>query len=128
NFGLNTRSLDGEVRFRASFRPRRTLWLRSVGSAKRTSSGGRAQRRRERAVFFTAPTDVAQRRYEALRAYFVDSASAAEVAARFGYVSSTVVAMVCDFNASAEEFFVQRRPGLRVAPSKLAAREEVLRL
>ena len=79
-------------------------------------------------MFFTAPTDVAQRRYEALRAYFVDSASAAEVAARFGYAPSTVVAMVRDFNASAEEFFVERRPGPRVAPSKLAAREEVLRL
>ena len=99
-----------------------------MGSAKRTSSGGRAQRRRERAGFFTAPTDVAQRRYEALRAYFVEDASAAEVAARFGYAPSTVVAMVRDFNADAQEFFVERRPGPRVAPSKLAAREEVLRL
>ncbi len=105
-----------------------TLWLRTVGSAKRTSSGGRAQRRWERAAFFTAPADVAQRRYEALRAYFVDGASAAEVAARFGYAASTVVAMVRDFTPEAGEFFIDRRPGPRVAPSKLAAREEVLRL
>jgi transposase len=105
-----------------------TLWLRTVGSAKRTSSGARAQRRRERAAFFTAPADVAQRRYEALRAYFVDGASAAEVAARFGYAASTVVAMVRDFTPEAGEFFKDRRPGPRVAPSKLAAREEVLRL
>jgi hypothetical protein len=99
-----------------------------VGSAKRTSSGGRAARRRERAAFFTAPGDVAQRRYEALRAYFVEDASAAQVAERFGYAPSTVVAMVRDFTADAGEFFVDRRPGPRVAPSKLAAREEVLRL
>jgi hypothetical protein len=102
--------------------------LRAVGSAKRTSSGGRARRRRERAAFFTAPTDVAQRRYEALRAYFVEDASAAQVAERFGYAPSTVVAMVRDFTPEAGEFFLDRRPGPRVAPAKLAAREEVLRL
>jgi transposase len=105
-----------------------TLWLRAVGSAKRTSSGGRAQRRRERAAFFTSPADVAQRRYEALRAYFVEDASAAQVAERFGYAPSTVVAMVRDFTPEAGEFFLDRRPGPRVAPSKVAAREEVLRL
>jgi hypothetical protein len=99
-----------------------------VGSAKCTSLGGRAERRRERASFFTAPSDVAQRCYEALRAYFVEEASAAEVARRFGYATSTVVAMVRDFTADADEFFVDRRPGPRVAPAKLAAREEVLRL
>jgi transposase len=99
-----------------------------VGSAKRTSFGGRAERRRERAAFFTAPSDVAQRRYEALRAYFVEDASAAQVAQRFGYASSTVVAMVRDFTPEAGEFFIDRRPGPRVAPAKLAAREEVLRL
>jgi transposase-like protein len=99
-----------------------------VGAAKHTSYGGRAERRRERAAFFTAPSDVAQRRYEALRAYFVEEASAAEVAGRFGYAPSTVVAMVRDFSADPGEFFVERRPGPRVAPAKLAARDEVLRL
>jgi hypothetical protein len=99
-----------------------------VGSAKRTSSGGRAERRRERAAFFTAPTGVAQRHYEALRAYFVEGASAAVVARRFGYAPSTVVAMVRDFSADPDVFFIERRPGPRIAPAKLAAREEVLRL
>ena len=112
----------------AASRPSTTLWLRAVGSAKRTSSGGRARRRRERAAFFIAPGDVAQRRYEALRAYFVEGASAIEVAQRFGYAPSTVVAMVRDFTADPAEFFVERRPGPRVAPAKLAARDEVLRL
>jgi hypothetical protein len=99
-----------------------------VGSAKRTSSGSRAGRRRERATFFTAPEDVAQRRYEALRAYFVEDATAEQVAARFGYAPSTVVAMVRDFAPEASAFFIDRRPGPRVAPSKIAARDEVLRL
>jgi hypothetical protein len=58
-----------------------------------------------------------------MRAYFVDGASAAEVAARFGYAASTVVAMVRDFTPEAGEFVIDRRPGPRVAPSKLAARE-----
>lgn len=79
-------------------------------------------------MFFTAPGDVAQRRYEALRAYFVEEASAAEVAGRYGYAPSTVVAMVRDFTADPGEFFLARRPGPRVAPAKLAARDEVLRL
>ena len=99
-----------------------------MGSANRTSSGGRAERRRERTAFFTAPSDIAHRRYEALRAYFVEDASAAVVGERFGYAPSTVVAMVRDFTADPGEFFVARRPGPTVAPSKLAAREEVLRL
>jgi hypothetical protein len=34
---------------------------------------------------FTAPSDVTHRRCEALRAYFVEGASAAVVAERFGY-------------------------------------------
>ena len=99
-----------------------------MGSAKRTSSGGRAERRRARAAFFTAPTGVAQRRYEAMRAYFVEGASAATVAERFGYAPSTVVAMVRDFTPDADAFFIERRPGPRVAPAKQAARDEVLRL
>jgi hypothetical protein len=71
---------------------------------------------------------VAQRRYEALRAYFVEDATAGQVAARFGYAPSSVVAMVRDFTPEAGEFFVERRPGPRVAPAKAAARDEVLRL
>ncbi len=99
-----------------------------MGSAKRTSSGVRADRRRARAGFFLAPTGVAQRHYEALRAYFVEDATAVQVAERFGYAPSTVVAMVRDFTADADVFFCERRPGPRLAPSKTAARDEVLRL
>ncbi len=79
-------------------------------------------------MFFTSPADVTQRRYEALRAYFVEGATAAHVADRFGYAASTVVAMVRDFTADPASFFVTHRPGPRVAPAKEAARGEVLRL
>lgn len=99
-----------------------------MGSAKRTSYGGRVERRRARARFFTEPAGVAQRHYEAMRAYFVEGASAQAVAERFGYAPSTVVAMVRDFTPDAGAFFLERRPGPRVAPAKQAARDEVLRL
>lgn len=78
--------------------------------------------------FFASPEGAAQRRYEALRAYFVEGVSAAEAGARFGYTESTVAAMVRDFRAGDREFFVERRPGPRAAPAKEAAREAVLRL
>jgi len=85
-------------------------------------------RRRARAGFFLEPTGVAQRHYEAMRAYFVEDQSAAVVAERFGYAPSTVVAMVRDFAPEETAFFRERKPGPRVAPSKTAARDEVLRL
>jgi transposase len=75
-----------------------------------------------------SPAATAQRRYEALRAYFVEGLSAAEAAARFGYTEATVAAMARDFRAGDRAFFVDRRPGPRVAPAKDAARAEVLRL
>jgi hypothetical protein len=37
------------------------------------------------ADYFLTPAGASQRRYEALRAYFVDDMPAAEVAGRFGY-------------------------------------------
>jgi predicted DNA-binding protein YlxM (UPF0122 family) len=45
---------------------------------------------REGAEYFTAPAGAAQRRYEALRAYFLDELPAAEVADRFGYSTASV--------------------------------------
>jgi transposase len=94
-----------------------------MGSAKQPYHGTRAG-----SAFFTAPDAAAQRRYEALRAYFVEGATAAEAAERFGYTRASVQAMVRDFRAGDRDFFVQRRPGPRVAPAKQAARDEVLRL
>ena len=83
---------------------------------------------RPEAEFFADPTDTAQRRYEALRAYFLEGATAAQAAARFGYAEASVQAMVRDFRRGDRDFFAQRRPGPASAPAKQAARAEVLRL
>ena len=98
--------------------------MRAANGTSRRTGAGRAAK----ALFFTSPADVTQRRYEALRAYFVEAATAAEVAARFGYAASTVVAMVRDFSPDPASFFVTHRPGPRLAPAKQAARTAVLRL
>lgn len=74
------------------------------------------------------PQDTTQRRYETLRAYFLEGLTAAQAAARFGDAESSVQAMVRDFHAGDRGFFTQRRPGPRVAPAKQAARDQVLRL
>src|SRR6266508_5789384 len=83
---------------------------------------------RPEAEFFATPTDTAQRRYEALRAYFLEGATAAQAAARFGYAEASVQAMLRDFRAGDRAFFARRRPGPATAPAKQAARAEVLRL
>src|SRR6266508_2926100 len=49
---------------------------------------------RREGQFFLAPGEVAHRRYEALRAYFVEGETAAAVADRFGYTESTVATLV----------------------------------
>src|SRR6266536_3265947 len=83
---------------------------------------------RPEAEFFATPTDTAQRRYEALRAYFLEGATAAQAAARFGYAEASVQAMVRDFRAGDRAFFARRRPGPAAAPAKQAAHDQVLRL
>lgn len=104
-------------------------------SARDTSNSGGRRRGRpsspargEKARFFTSPAQAAHRRYEALRAYFVEGMSAREAAARFGYATSTMVALVRDFEPVADSFFAERRPGPRFAPAKEAARDQVVRL
>src|SRR6266540_3869228 len=73
---------------------------------------------RPEAGFFADPHDTAQRRYEALRAYFLEGATAAQAAARFGYAKASVQAMVRDFRRGDRAFFARRRPGPRVAPAR----------
>ena len=46
---------------------------------------------------FTRPSQPNQRRYEAVRAYFIEGVSAAEVAERLGYTRATVEALVRDY-------------------------------
>ena len=78
--------------------------------------------------FFTAPATSTHRRYEALRAYFVDGCTAAEAAARFGYSTGAFESVVRDFRAGDSEFFAVRRPGPKTAPAKDAARDRIIEL
>lgn len=80
--------------------------------------------------FFLHPSDAMQKRYEALRASFVDGLSTLEVARRFGYSIHTVHALRRDFKAdSLPPFF---RPLLRgpkqPRPSTLKWRDRIIEL
>jgi hypothetical protein len=76
--------------------------------------------------FFTTPAADPHRRYEALRAYFVQGLTAAQVAQRSGYSVAAVNSAVRDFRAGRRQFFTPAKPGPRRAPAKDAARDRVL--
>ena len=61
--------------------------------------------------YFTQPAEPAQRRYEALRAYFVEELSAAEVGTRFGYSPAVVHQMASELRAGKAQFFASSKPG-----------------
>lgn len=78
---------------------------------------------------FTRPSQPNQRRYEALRAYFVEGASAEEVAERLGYTRASVETLVRDYRKGRlGELFALPRPGPKRQPKKDAARERVIEL
>jgi transposase len=77
---------------------------------------------------FTAPVEPNQRRYEALRAYYVEGASAQEVADRFGYARASVETLVRDERAGRLVLFASSRPGPRTQPKKDRARALVVAL
>jgi transposase len=79
--------------------------------------------------YFLQPDGSAQRRYEALRAYFVEGASAAEVADRFGYSTASVHQMATLLRSGRLQMFAETKPGPK-GPSKAGAtvREKVLAL
>ena len=78
---------------------------------------------------FTKPTVAAHRRYEALRAYFVEELTAAEIAARFGYTKASVQTLISEYRqADVGELFQSSRPGPKHQPKKDAARERALEL
>jgi transposase len=83
------------------------------------------------ADFFTAPDQVNHRRYEALRAFFVDGLTHAQAAARFGYTRWAMVNLVRDYRAGGLEMFAApRKPGPPpgVTPAKDRARKRVVEL
>jgi transposase len=77
---------------------------------------------------FTAPAEPNHRRYEALRAYFVEELSAEAVGERFGYTRSTVETLVRDWRAGRLSLFASSRPGPRAQPKKDRARTLALGL
>jgi len=78
---------------------------------------------------FTAPTLAVQRRYEALRAYYVEELSPGEIAERFGCTKASVQTLISQYrDADLAELFAQTRPGPKRQPKKDAARERVIEL
>jgi len=84
---------------------------------------------RSGAEYFTAPAGAAQRRYEALRAYFLDEMPAAEVADRFGYSTASIHQMATLLRQGKLALFAETRPGPK-GPRKAAGqlRQRVLEL
>jgi DDE family transposase len=86
---------------------------------------------REGAAYFIAPDQVNHRRYEALRAFFVDRLTHEQAGARFGYTRWAMVNLVREYRAGTLELFAPpRRPGPPpgVAPAKDRARGRVIEL
>ena len=85
----------------------------------------------EAAEAFTAPQQVNQRRYEALRAFFVDGLSYAQAGERFGYTRWAMINLVRDYRAGKLQFFAPpRKPGPPpgTAPAKERVRARVIEL
>ena len=81
------------------------------------------------AEYFTAPRGAGQRRYEALRAYLVDEATAAQVADRFGYSTASVHQMATLLRTGKLDPFGESKPGPK-GPHKATGevRDKVLAL
>src|SRR2546430_17628196 len=66
--------------------------------------------------YFLRPAGASQRRYEALRAYFVEEMPASEVADRFGYSTASVHQMATVLRAGRMSLFADARPGPKGPP------------
>ncbi|HEU5385907.1 MAG TPA: hypothetical protein VFV73_08400 [Streptosporangiaceae bacterium] len=85
---------------------------------------------RSGAEYFVTPAGASQRRYEALRAYFVEEMPAAEVAGRFGYSTASVHQMATLLRGGKMSLFADPRPGPkgpRKATGELRSRVLALR-
>src|ERR671935_452528 len=80
------------------------------------------------AEYFTQPAGPAQRRYEALRAYFVEDLPAVEVADRFGYSTASVHQMATLLRSGRMQFFAETRPGPNGPRKASRVRDRVLQL
>jgi hypothetical protein len=80
------------------------------------------------ADYFVAPSDPAQRRYEALCAYFVEERAAHEVAEQFGYSKASVHQMASELRGRRATFFRDSKPGPKGPRKSGRIRDEVLAL
>jgi len=78
------------------------------------------------AEYFVEPGDTVQRRYEALRCYFVEAASAEAVGARFGYSPATVHQLAAELRAGRTSFFRSSKPGPKGPRKTTTVRDRVL--
>ncbi|MFN0103434.1 MAG: hypothetical protein ACKV2U_15255, partial [Bryobacteraceae bacterium] len=76
--------------------------------------------------FFLEPDSSTQRRYEALRAYFVEGASTDDVSRRFGYTPGSFRVLCHHFRNSKPDFFQERKRGPHSQPKKDAVRDLIL--
>lgn len=78
------------------------------------------------AEYFVEPAEPAQRRYEALRCYFVEEARAEDVGARFGYSPATVHQLAAELRAGRTSFFRSSKPGPKGPRKTATLRDRVL--
>ena len=78
--------------------------------------------------YFTEPAEPAQRRYEALRSYFVDGASAEAVGIGFGYSPATVHQLAAELRAGRTSFFRSSKPGPKGPRKTHTIRDRVMAL
>jgi transposase-like protein len=78
---------------------------------------------------FTEPSNSTHRRYEALRAFFVEGVPSAEAAARFGYTPGSLRVLVHQFrNHPGRDFFVPTAREGRPPGKQSRLREQVVAL
>jgi len=83
--------------------------------------------------FFLKPEPTHHRRYEMLKAYFVERHKAKDIAKQFGLSHFTVYSIIRDFKESVDrsepmQFFVETKTGPKTDRKKPKVREHVLRL
>ena len=79
--------------------------------------------------FFLAPSNAAQRQYEALRAFFIEELPSAEAAQRFGYTPGSFRVLVHDFRHDPHpQFFIPPHRGPDSAPKSDPLRERIITL
>src|SRR5580692_4832369 len=78
---------------------------------------------------FLEPSNIADRQYEALRAFFVDGVPSAEAATRFGYTPGSFRVLVHQFrNHPRPELFARPSPAEKPLSKHARLREQVVAL